>query len=122
MARPRASSDWRNDDGTTLALHGSSPMKVGFIGTGTMGQPMVTKLLKKGFAVVGYDVAPAALEAALRLGAAPAGPAAAAALRADLAVALLPSSAHVGRADLCPAAVLDRMARGRLSPAQPTSG
>ena len=45
-------------------------MKVGFIGTGTMGQPMVDNLIKKGFAVVAYDVAPAALDAAVRLGAA----------------------------------------------------
>ena len=28
-------------------------MKVGFIGTGTMGQPMLANLVKKGFEVVG---------------------------------------------------------------------
>jgi len=44
-------------------------MKVGFIGTGTMGQPMLANLVKKGFAVVAYDTVPAALDAALRLGA-----------------------------------------------------
>ena len=36
-------------------------MNVGFIGTGTMGQPMVANLLKKGFAVLAWDVVPAAL-------------------------------------------------------------
>ena len=39
-------------------------MNVGFIGTGTMGLPMVGNLLKKGFAVVAYDAVPAALDAA----------------------------------------------------------
>jgi 3-hydroxyisobutyrate dehydrogenase-like beta-hydroxyacid dehydrogenase len=33
-------------------------MNVGFIGTGTMGQPMVANLLKKGFAVLAWDVVP----------------------------------------------------------------
>ena len=89
-------------------------MKVGFIGTGTMGQPMVNNLLKKGFAVVGYDVAPAALEAALRLGAAPAGSAAEAAKQGDLVITMLPSSAHVESAYLGPGGVLEGVARGRL--------
>src|SRR5207244_11529279 len=39
-------------------------MKIGFIGTGTMGQPMLANLLKKGHAVVAYDVVQAALEGA----------------------------------------------------------
>ena len=41
-------------------------MRIGFVGTGTMGRPMAANLLRKGHAVVGYDVAPAALEAAAR--------------------------------------------------------
>ena len=39
-------------------------MNVAFIGTGTMGQPMVGNLVKKGFSVVAYDVVAAALQAA----------------------------------------------------------
>ena len=31
-------------------------MKIGFIGTGTMGQPMLSNLLKKGHSVVAYDI------------------------------------------------------------------
>ncbi|HEV8673909.1 MAG TPA: NAD(P)-dependent oxidoreductase [Methylomirabilota bacterium] len=38
--------------------------RVGFIGLGTMGLPMVTNLTKAGHAVVACDVSPAALEAA----------------------------------------------------------
>ena len=35
-------------------------MKVGFIGTGTMGQPMLANLVKKGFQAIAYDTAAAA--------------------------------------------------------------
>ena len=48
-------------------------MQIGFIGTGTMGQPMLANLVKKGFQAVAYDVVPAALDAATKLGAARAG-------------------------------------------------
>jgi len=30
-------------------------MKIGFIGTGTMGQPMLANLVKKGFQAIAYD-------------------------------------------------------------------
>jgi 3-hydroxyisobutyrate dehydrogenase len=70
-------------------------MEIGFIGTGTMGQPMVVNLVKKGFRVTAWDVAPAALAAATRLGAAAAGSAREAAAKAKLVVTMLPSSANV---------------------------
>jgi 3-hydroxyisobutyrate dehydrogenase len=70
-------------------------MKIGFIGTGTMGQPMLANLVKKGFEVSGYDLLPAALDAAARLGAAPAGSAREAARSGDLVITMLPSSANV---------------------------
>ena len=44
-------------------------MKVGFIGTGNMGPPMLANLVKKGFAVVAYDLVPAAVAAAVKAGA-----------------------------------------------------
>jgi 3-hydroxyisobutyrate dehydrogenase len=89
-------------------------MNIGFIGTGTMGQPMVKNLLAKGFAVVAYDVAPAALAAAVRLGATPAASAADAAKRTDLVVTMLPSSSHVEAVYLGPAGVLEGAVHGRL--------
>ena len=36
--------------------------KIGFIGVGIMGGPMVKNLIKAGYAVTAYDVVPAALE------------------------------------------------------------
>ncbi|HET9490204.1 MAG TPA: 3-hydroxyisobutyrate dehydrogenase [Methylomirabilota bacterium] len=89
-------------------------MKIGFIGTGTMGQPMVKNLLARGFSVTAYDVAPAALQAAVALGATAAGSAAEAAKQGQLVVTMLPSSSHVEAAYLGPAGVLEGVARGRL--------
>ena len=89
-------------------------MKVGFIGTGTMGQPMVNNLIKKGFTVVAYDIVPAALEAAVTFGASACGSAAEAARQADLVVTMLPSSSHVEAAYLGAGGVLEGAAQGRL--------
>jgi 3-hydroxyisobutyrate dehydrogenase len=89
-------------------------MNVGFIGTGAMGLPMVGNLLKKGFAVVAYDVVPAALEAAVRLGATPAASSADVAKRCDVLVTMLPSSSNVETAYLGPAGVREAIGRGRL--------
>ncbi len=89
-------------------------MRVGFIGTGTMGQPMVNNLVRKGFAVVAYDVVPAALDAAVRLGAARAGSPAEVARQAEAVVTMLPSSPHVEAAYLGPGGVLEGIAPGRL--------
>ena len=58
-------------------------MKIAFIGTGTMGQPMLGNLVKKGFRAVAFDVASTALEAAVRLGAERAGSAAETAAAAE---------------------------------------
>ncbi|HMB34619.1 MAG TPA: NAD(P)-binding domain-containing protein, partial [Methylomirabilota bacterium] len=38
--------------------------RIGFIGVGTMGLPMATNLVKKGFTVTAYDVNAEALKAA----------------------------------------------------------
>ena len=89
-------------------------MKVGFVGTGTMGQPMVANLVKKGFAVVAYDVVPAALDAAGKLGATACGSAAEAARQAELVVTMLPSSSHVEAVYLGAGGVLEGAATGRL--------
>jgi 3-hydroxyisobutyrate dehydrogenase len=70
-------------------------MRIGFIGTGRMGQPMLANLVKKGFEVTAWDVVGAALDAAARLGAGRAGSAREAAADADLVITMLPSSANV---------------------------
>jgi len=89
-------------------------MKIGFIGTGAMGRPMLANLVKKGHAVSAYDVAEAALDAAVRAGAARAASAAAAARDAELVVTILPSSSHAEAVYLGAGGVLESVARGRL--------
>src|SRR2546422_3897847 len=89
-------------------------MKIGFIGTGTMGQPMLSNLVKKGHSVVAYDVVEAALEGAVKRGAVRAGSAAEAAKASELVITMLPSSSHVEAAYLGAAGILDGIGRGRL--------
>ena len=89
-------------------------MKVGFIGTGTMGQPMLANLIRKGFRAIAYDTAPAALDAAVRLGAERAGSAAETAAVADLVITMLPSSSNVETVYLGVGGLLEAVPRGRL--------
>ncbi len=89
-------------------------MNVGFIGTGTMGQPMVANLLKKGFGVLAWDVVPPALAAAVKLGATAAADKADVARRADLIVTMLPSSSHVEAVYLGPGGIIESIPAGRL--------
>lgn len=88
--------------------------RIGFVGTGTMGAPMVANLLKAGFSVLAYDVRPEALEEARRRGAAAAESAAAAARESDLVVTMVPSSGDVEAAYLGPGGVLEGAPAGRL--------
>src|SRR2546428_6909566 len=89
-------------------------MKIGFIGTGTMGQPMLSNLVKKGHSVVAYDVVEPALEGAVKRGAVRAGSAAEAAKVSELVITMLPSSSHVEAAYLGAAGILDGIGRGRV--------
>jgi 3-hydroxyisobutyrate dehydrogenase len=89
-------------------------MRIGFIGTGTMGRPMLTNLIKKGHGVVAYDVAPAALEEAVKLGARAASSAAEVAKTTDLVVTMLPSASDVEAVYTGPGGVLEGIASGRL--------
>ena len=89
-------------------------MKIGFIGTGPMGQPMLANLVKKGFQAIAYDTAPAALSAAERLGAERTGSAAQAAAAGELVITMLPSSANVEAAYLGAGGIIEGVAAGRL--------
>jgi 3-hydroxyisobutyrate dehydrogenase len=75
---------------------------------------MLANLVKKGFAVVAYDVAPAALASAARAGAATAGSAAEAAKASQVVVTMLPSASHVVAAYLDGGGILEGLAAGRL--------
>ena len=89
-------------------------MTIGFIGTGTMGRPMLANLVRKGFAVTAYDVVPAALEGAVQAGAKAAPSAADAARGADLVITMLPSSSHVERVYLGDGGVQAAVGSGKL--------
>ena len=89
-------------------------MKIGFIGTGTMGQPMLANLVKKGFDVVAFDIVPAALDAAARLGAARAASIREAAADCDLVITILPSSGNVEAAYLGAGGIIEAAVAGRL--------
>ncbi len=70
-------------------------MKIGFVGLGNMGNPMVRNLLKHGHAVQGYDVVPDLLDRAVAQGVARATSVAACVAGVDVVVTMLPSSPHV---------------------------
>lgn len=89
-------------------------MEIGFIGTGTMGLPMLTNLIRRGHRVTAYDSAAAALAAAVEAGATRATSAADAAGRCDLVVTMLPSSSHVEAAYLGAGGVLEGARAGLL--------
>jgi len=89
-------------------------MKIGFIGTGTMGLPMVANLVAKGFAVTAYDVVPPALDAAVARGAARAGSPTEAAAAGELIITMLPSSANVEAVYLSAGGIIEAAAAGRL--------
>src|SRR2546425_11061557 len=95
-------------------------MKIGFIGTGTMGQPMLSNLVKKGHSVVAYDVVEPALEGAVKHGAVRAGSAAEAAKASELVITMLPSSSHVEAAYLGAAGILEGIGRGRARAGEST--
>ena len=89
-------------------------MHIAFIGTGNMGRPMLANLLKAGHSATAYDLVPAALEAAVALGAARAGSLAEAAAAGDIVITILPSSGNVEAAYLGAGGIAERVGRGRL--------
>ncbi|TMQ18705.1 MAG: 3-hydroxyisobutyrate dehydrogenase [Candidatus Rokuibacteriota bacterium] len=115
-ASPR--TKWRGLDGLDTAANHTAQrrpgMNIGFIGTGTMGRPMLANLVKKGFAVVAYDVVPDALAGAVAAGARAAASPAEVARQSELVVTMLPSSSHVEAVYLGPAGVKEGVAAGRL--------
>ncbi|ROU09282.1 3-hydroxyisobutyrate dehydrogenase [Lysobacter enzymogenes] len=69
--------------------------RIAFIGLGHMGGPMAANLLKAGHELQVFDLVPAAVEAAVALGARAAASAAEAVDGADVAISMLPASRHV---------------------------
>jgi 3-hydroxyisobutyrate dehydrogenase len=74
---------------------GNQAGTIGFVGLGAMGLPMALNLLRAGYAVRGFDLNPAALEALANAGGAVAGSAAEAATGADTLVLMVVNAAQV---------------------------
>jgi len=70
-------------------------MKIGFIGLGIMGKPMVRNLLKAGHELVGYDVIPSNIEEVVNSGAKKAASSKEVAASATLIITMLPNSPEV---------------------------
>jgi 3-hydroxyisobutyrate dehydrogenase len=80
---------------------------VGFVGLGNMGAPMAANLVKAGYQVKGYDLVPAALDAAEASGVQAVSSASAAATGSEVVITMLPSGRHLldcYEGDLVPAA------------------
>ena len=70
-------------------------MKLGFIGLGIMGKPMVKNLLKAGYEVVVYDIIKENVDLMVEAGAAAAGSAKEVAKDCKTIITMLPNSPHV---------------------------
>jgi 2-hydroxy-3-oxopropionate reductase len=74
--------------------------RIGFIGVGIMGRPMVRNLVKAGYPVTIFDVVPAAVEALENEGVPSAGSSKAVAEASDVVITMLPEDRHVETAVL----------------------
>jgi 3-hydroxyisobutyrate dehydrogenase len=88
--------------------------KVGFIGTGNMGLPMMRNVVAKGFAVTAYDTHAPALDAAVKAGAARGASPAAIARDCEIVITILPSAANVEACYLGPDGILEGAASKTL--------
>lgn len=68
---------------------------IAFIGLGHMGGPMAANLVRGGYTVTGFDLVPAALDAARESGVTVASSAAEAVADADVVITMLPAGRHV---------------------------
>ncbi|MBI3968004.1 MAG: NAD(P)-dependent oxidoreductase [Chloroflexi bacterium] len=89
-------------------------LRVGFIGTGNIGNPMAMNVLKAGFPLTVHDARRAATENLLSAGASWANSAAAVAEASDVVLASLPGPAESEAVALGPNGVLDGLKRGGI--------
>ncbi|RDG39084.1 3-hydroxyisobutyrate dehydrogenase [Streptomyces corynorhini] len=73
----------------------NSARTIGFIGLGHMGGPMAANLVEAGHRVLGHDLVPELLAAAVGTGVTAAGSSARAAAAADVVITMLPAGRHV---------------------------
>lgn len=89
-------------------------MKVGFIGLGIMGKPMVRNLLKAGHEVVVFDVMQENVEEAAAAGAVPVQSSKAVAQQCKTIITMLPNSPHVKAAVMGENGVLEGAQEGSI--------
>ena len=88
--------------------------KVGFIGLGNMGGPMVANLCAKGFSVRAFDLSAAALKRAVAAGCDPANNAVEAVADATIVLTMLPTGEAVEGLLIDDLRVLEAMPKGAL--------
>lgn len=74
--------------------------RIGFIGLGAMGLPMSKNVIRKGYSVTAYDIAPERLADLVAFGAAAAFSAMEVGERSDIVITMVPSSPHAREAIL----------------------
>jgi len=89
-------------------------MKLGFIGLGIMGKPMVTNLLKAGHEVFVYDIVKENVEQAVAAGAVAMDSAKSVAQMNQVVITMLPNSPHVKTVVLGAGGVLEGAAAGTI--------
>lgn len=87
---------------------------VGFVGLGTMGRPMASRVLANGYRLTVYDLAPGAVERLVASGAEAAASPEAVAEASDVVVTMLPDSPDVQTAVLGPGGVLAGLREGAV--------
>jgi 2-hydroxy-3-oxopropionate reductase len=86
--------------------------KIGFIGLGIMGRPMVKNLLKAGHKVTVYDIVPAGMEDAVAAGAEKGSSPKDVAARTDVIITMVPDGPEVEQAVFGPDGVLEGAKKG----------
>lgn len=88
--------------------------KVGFVGLGTIGRPMATNIVKKGFPLTVFDLNQAAVASLIEVGAEGRGTAAEVARASDVVITMVPDAPDVEKAVLGAGGVLEGMRPGAI--------
>ena len=87
---------------------------LGWIGVGKMGTPMSTHLLKAGYQLAVYDVAPSAMNALTERGATAAASAAEVAEQADIIISMIPDDSALEAVAVGPQGIFQSARQGRI--------
>ena len=88
--------------------------RIGFIGLGIMGKPMVRNLLKAGYSLTAHDLNRTSVEELAPEGAVPASSSREVAGKSDVIITMLPDSPDVEQAVMGPGGVLEGIGKGML--------